>query len=95
MNKSIKTFTKIILFFISWITISVLIPIPDTIPDVWWRFLAELIPFISIILITYIFNRYEKNHLNIMHYERPVKQTIIGVLLALAWFFYHFLYFMD
>lgn len=95
MNKSIKTFTKLILFYISWIIISVVIPIPDTLPDVWWRFLAELIPFLSIILITYIFNRHEENHLNIMHYGRPAKQTIIGILLALAWFLIPFLSFMD
>ena len=40
MKTLIKIAFKILIFFVSWITISVLIPIPEGISDVWWRFIA-------------------------------------------------------
>lgn len=91
MEKLIKTTFKILIFFVSWIAISVLIPIPEGISDVWWRFIAELIPFLAIVILTYVFNSFEKDRLSIMYFKKPFKQTLAGILLGLIWFFTPFL----
>ena len=91
MKKSIKTILKTLIFFISWLVLAVLIPIPNDISDNWWRFLAELIPFLAIVFLTYIFSKFEKNRLSILHFENPIKQTLAGILLGLIWFFIPFL----
>ena len=91
MKKSIKIILKTLIFFILWLVLAVVIPIPDDISDKWWRFLAELIPFLAIVFLTYIFNKFEKNRLSIMHFENPIKQTLAGILLGLLWFFIPFL----
>lgn len=91
MKTLIKIAFKILIFFVSWITISVLIPIPEGISDVWWRFIAELVPFLAIIILTYVFNKLEKNSLSILNFEKPIKQTLLGILLGLIWFFIPFL----
>ena len=91
MGKLIKTTFKILIFFVSWIAISVLIPIPEGVSDVWWRFIAELVPFLAIVILTYVFNSFEKDRLYIMYFEKPFKQTLSGILLGLIWFFIPFL----
>lgn len=91
MKTLIKIAFKLLIFFVSWITISVLIPIPEGISDVWWRFIAELVPFLAIVILTYVFNKLEKNSLSILKFEKPIKQTLSGILLGLLWFFIPFL----
>lgn len=91
MKKITKTILKTLIFFISWLVLAVLIPIPNDISDNWWRFLAELIPFLAIVFLTYIFSKFEKNRLFILHFENPIKQTLAGILLGLIWFFIPFL----
>lgn len=91
MKTSIKIPFKVLIFFISWLTISVLIPIPESISDALWRFIAELVPFLAVVILTYLFNRLDKERLSIMHFEKPVKQTLTGILLGLIWFFIPFL----
>lgn len=91
MEKLIKTTFKILIFFVSWIAISVLVPIPEGISDVWWRFIAELVPFLAIVILTYVFNSFEKDRLSIMYFEKPFKQILSGILLGLIWFFIPFL----
>ena len=91
MKKSIKIILKTLTFFISWLILSVLIPIPNDISDNWWRFIAELVPFLAIVILTYLFNRLEKERLSIIHFEKPIKQTLAGILLGLIWFFIPFL----
>ena len=91
MKTSIKIAFKILIFFISWLTLSVLIPIPEDISDALWRFIAELIPFLAIVILTYVFNSFEKDRLPIMHFEKSIKQALLGILLGLIWFFIPFL----
>lgn len=91
MKTSIKTTLELLIFFVSWIAISVLIPISEGISDVWWRFIAELVPFLAIVILTYVFNSFEKDRLSIMYFEKPFKQTLAGILLGLIWFFIPFL----
>ncbi len=91
MRTFIKLILKILMFFISWIVLAILIPIPEGISDVWWRFTAELVPFLAIVILTYVFNRFEKDRLSIIHFEEPIKQTLTGMLLGLIWFYIPFL----
>lgn len=91
MKTLIKIAFKILIFFVSWIAISVLVPIPEGISDVWWRFIAELVPFLAIVILTYVFNKLEKNSLSILNFEKTIKQTLAGILLGLIWFFIPFL----
>lgn len=91
MKNNFKTFIKIIIFFASWIILSVAIPISENFSDVWWRFIAEFTSFLSIVLLSYVFNRIEKRHLTIIHFEKPAKQSIYGILLGFTWFFVPFL----
>ena len=91
MNKIIKTILKSLIFFLGWIILAALTPIPNSLNEVSWRFVAELIPFFAIGLITYVFNRFEKDRLSIIHFEEPIKQTLTGMLLGLIWFYIPFL----
>lgn len=91
MKKSIKIILKILIFFILWLVLAVVIPIPNGISDNWWRFLAELVPFLAIVFLTYIFSKFEKDRLSIIHFEKPSKQTLAGIFLGLIWFFIPFL----
>ena len=91
MKIFIKTALKILIFFISWIVLAILIPIPEGISDVWWRFIAELVPFLAIVILTYVFNSFEKDSLSILNFGKPIKQTLAGILLGLIWFFIPFL----
>lgn len=91
MKKSIKIILKTLIFFILWLVLAVVIPIPNGISDNWWRFLAELVPFLAIVFLTYIFSKFEKDRLSILHFENPIKQTLAGILLGLIWFFIPFL----
>ena len=50
MEKLMKTILKSIIFFVTWLVLSVLIPIPDSLDDAKWRFIAELISFAAIII---------------------------------------------
>ena len=91
MKIFIKSALKILIFFISWIVLAILIPIPEGISDVWWRFIAELVPFLAIVILTYVFNSFEKDSLSILNFGKPIKQTLAGILLGLIWFFIPFL----
>ena len=54
MKKLALVSLKTILFFVGWAICVSVIPIPDTLSAVIWRFWAELIPFLSIIVLTLI-----------------------------------------
>ncbi|SSZ12395.1 Uncharacterised protein [Anaerococcus octavius] len=88
MGKLIKTTFKILIFFVSWIAISVLIPIPEGISDVWWRFIAELVPFLAIVILTYVFNSFEKDRLSIMYFEKTIQTNFIRNIARLNMVFY-------
>lgn len=63
MKKIALVSIKTLIFFVGWVICASVIPIPDTASAVIWRFWAELIPLLSIIVLTLIFfaNRQKKN----------------------------------
>jgi len=82
-----KTILKSIIFFATWLVLSVLIPIPDSLDDAKWRFVAELISFVSIIIITYIFYRIEDRNIIVFPYKSSFKEYIVAILIGFLWFF--------
>jgi CAAX amino terminal protease family protein len=87
MEKLMKTILKSIIFFATWLVLSVLIPIPDSLDDAKWRFVAELISFVSIIIITYIFYRIEDRNIIVFPYKSSFKEYIVAILIGFLWFF--------
>lgn len=87
MNKVLKSILKSLIFFVTWIALSTLIPIPDSLDDAKWRFVAELISFVSIIIITYIFYRIEDRNIIVFPYKSSFKEYIVAILIGFLWFF--------
>lgn len=87
MNKVLKSILKSLIFFVTWIALSILIPIPDSLDDAKWRFVAELISFVSIIIITYIFYRIEDRNIIVFPYKSSFKEYIVAILIGFLWFF--------
>ena len=90
MNKVLKSILKSLIFFVTWIALSILIPIPDSLDDAKWRFVAELISFVSIIIITYIFYRIEDRNIIVFPYKSSFKEYIVAILIGFLWFFLPF-----
>lgn len=90
MNKVLKSILKSLIFFVTWIALSILIPIPDSLDDAKWRFVAELISFVSIIIITYIFYRIEDRNIIVFPYKSSFKEYIVAILAGFIWFFLPF-----
>lgn len=55
MKRLIEVSLKSIIFFVGWAICASVIPIPDIDNAALWRFLAELIPFLAIVVLTVIF----------------------------------------
>lgn len=55
MKKLIEVSLKSIIFFVGWAICASVIPIPDIANAALWRFFAELIPFLAIVVVTVIF----------------------------------------
>lgn len=85
-----KTILKSIIFFVTWLFLSVLIPIPDSLDDAKWRFIAELISFAAIIIITYIFYRVDKDNIVVFPYNKSIKDLVLAILAGFIWFFLPF-----
>lgn len=85
-----KTILKSIIFFVTWLVLSVLIPIPDSLDDAKWRFVAELISFAAIIIITYIFYRTDKDNIIVFPYNKSIKDLVLAILAGFIWFFLPF-----
>ena len=64
-------------FFVGWVICVSVIPIPDTASAVIWRFWAELIPLLSIIVLTLIFLLIDKRKTQLHLTGRPVYNIIL------------------
>ena len=84
MKKAAITILKILIFFVGWAVLSGLIDIPVDNPVVW-RFFAELIPLVVIVIFTVIFLRLEKGEVKIPFAENAGKGTIVGIVTGFVW----------
>ena len=83
MKEIFKIITKFISFFMIWAVLGGLIPIPDKLSPPMWRFLAELMPLVLIVLITGIYIKFidkEKYDLNLKdtNFLNYIKAIVIG-----------------
>ena len=85
MKKLIEVSLKSIIFFVGWAICASVIPIPDIDNAALWRFFAELIPFLAIVVVTVIFwfvdHKKTKLHLT----QRPVYNSTLGGIVGLSW----------
>ena len=86
MKRLIGTITKILMFFFGWailISIGVFI-FPSDNPAIW-RFWAEFIPFIIIILFSILFWFIEKRSFPLMEWNNPLKNILLGIIVGAFW----------
>ena len=76
---------KALIFFVGWVICVSVIPIPDTASAVIWRFWAELIPLLSIIVLTLIFLLIDKRKTQLHLTGRPVYNIILGCVTGSVW----------
>lgn len=86
MKKLFEVFLKGAAFFIIWaVGISVLFPGDQIENPAVWRFFAELIPLLVIIITTFIFVLIEKRRIQIPFRKQPAFNIGLGFLTGLAW----------
>ncbi len=84
MKKGFITLVKILIFFFGWAVLSGVIDIPNDNPAIW-RFFAELIPLVVIIIFTVLFVIIEKKEVKIPIAENCVKGTLTGTIVGMIW----------
>lgn len=85
MKKLVSVSIKTIIFFVGWAICASVIPIPDTASAVVWRFWAELIPLLSIIVLTLIFWLIDKRKIRLHLTGKPVYNIIVGCVTGVIW----------
>ncbi len=85
MKKILSTIGKCLLFFFGWAVIVGLIPIPNELNPPLWRFVAEIIPLLGIILFTAIFYFVEKKEISILVTSNVRKGAICGFSSGAVW----------
>jgi len=84
LKKLIYTVGKIILFFVGWAVLAGVIDIPAKQPHVW-RFWAEMVPFIVMVLMTVIFLLAEKGTVHIPIVKKGMQGSAIGFFIGIVW----------
>lgn len=86
MKSVFTTILKVLLFFIGWALLASFLPIPDTENDALWRFWAEAVPLLAIVLVTLAFWLIDRRRVPIRlvgaHAGRSV---LIGIATGLVW----------
>jgi membrane protease YdiL (CAAX protease family) len=87
MKKILITIVKILLFFMGWAVLlsAGMFLIPDSLDCAVWRFLSELVPFLSVVLFTALFWLIEKRRIKPVVLSSPLKNTAIGILTGVIW----------
>lgn len=55
MKKLVATIVKIVVFFVGWALLATVLPIPDSVDGAYWRFFAELMPFLAVLIFNGLF----------------------------------------
>ena len=85
MKKLLTISLRSIIFFIGWTLCVGFIPVPESSNPAFWRFWAELTPFLSISVLTYIFWLIEKKDISLHIFGRPVYSILIGIITGTLW----------
>lgn len=84
MKKAIITTGKILAFFLLWVLSFSFIQIPTSDPAIW-RLEAEVIPFLPLIPLSFIFWLIEKKNLQIIPCKRPLFTFLSSVITGALW----------
>lgn len=85
MKKLITTVIKTMIFFIGWVLMAGLLPIPDSSNDAIWRLWAEVLPFLYLVGFTIIFWLIDKKRVRLNLISSPFKNSILGLGSGIAW----------
>ena len=84
MKKIFVIFLKIVLFFVGWAVLSGVADIPNDNSAIW-RFFAEFIPFVVIVIFTIIFLMIEKKEVRIPIMQNSIKGILSGTMAGIIW----------
>ena len=84
MKKTFVIFLKIVLFFVGWAVLSGVVDIPNDNSAIW-RFFAEFIPFVVIVIFTIIFLMIEKKEVRIPIMQNSIKGILSGTVAGIIW----------
>lgn len=84
MKKALATIFKVLVFFIGWALLAGVIDVPNNNPAVW-RFFAELIPLVVLVVFSVVFLIIEKGEVKLQIRENAGKGALIGLLTGLVW----------
>ncbi len=85
MKKFIIVVAKSFLYFIGWAMLASFIPLPNTEIPAIWRFWAELVPFLCIVGITFLFWLIERRKTQVFPICHFAKDCVIGILGGAVW----------
>lgn len=85
IKKLLITIGKSLLFFIGWALLASFLPIPDSSDGAVWRFWAELIPLLSIVVMTVLFWFIEKKKIPLNIVSSPMKSLTVGIIAGIVW----------
>ncbi len=85
MKRILSTIGKCLTFFLGWAIIAGLLPIPNDLSPALWRFLAELIPLLVMVLFSVIFYFVEKKEIPVLAISNVGKGSIYGFTSGIVW----------
>ncbi len=85
IKKLLITIGKSLLFFIGWALLASFLPIPDSSDGAVWRFWAELIPLLAIVIMTALFWFIEKKKVPLNIVSSPLKGSAVGIIAGIVW----------
>ena len=81
-----STILKVIIFFIGWAILASVLPIPATSNDAVWRFWAELMPFLAIVIVTLVFWLIDRRRVPIRFIGAHIGgSALIGIGVGVGW----------
>lgn len=85
IKKLLITIGKSLLFFAGWALLAGFLPIPDSSNGAVWRFWAELIPLLAIVVMTALFWFIEKKKVPLNIVSSPLKNFAVGIIAGIVW----------
>lgn len=85
IKKLLITIGKSLLFFIGWALLASFLPIPNSSDGAVWRFWAELIPLLAIVVMTALFWFIEKKKVPLNIVSSPLKSSAVGIIAGIVW----------
>lgn len=86
MKNFFSTILKVIIFFVGWAILASVLPIPATSNDAVWRFWAELMPFLAIVIVTLVFWLIDRRRVPIRFIGTHIGgSALIGIGVGVGW----------